>query len=299
MKKYLSLIMIVILILVITVGCVNVTNTGVLPNGSETSDQNKKGANVTSSNNMTIIPTKKVVFNEAFSGDIIKNPKAFLEKLISGFNIGMSEELVKQSLGEPTDIRVTQGPWGEESNLIYEDVQEYQITLKIVDNKVMNFEVGRYLNSTGKIPVLVNKYKPQPSEPLYYKELGFEGVILGLRVDEVLNRFGDPLKGYLTYDEMYGYDLAMVYKGATIHIILGADNPYVQFIETNNLGIVSTYRNISVGSSIEEVITSYGQPDDVWETSDFLIYSTQDYWYAIKFEIKENQVKRISIYNAS
>jgi len=77
------------------------------------------------------------------------------------------------------------------------------------------------------------------------------------------------------------------------------DNPNIQFIETNNHGNVSTYRGISVGSNIEEVFENYGQPDYTWETSEFLIYSTDDYWYAIKFEIMDNKVKGISIYSAS
>ncbi|MGD9678556.1 MAG: hypothetical protein AB7V16_09470 [Vulcanibacillus sp.] len=298
MTRRLSLILIIIFILLISVGCVNENDSTDESVVIENTDESKDSNNVLP-NDTPITPSKKAVFSEAFPEDVINNPQAFMEQLIPGFRIGMSLELVKESIGEPKDINITQGPWGEESNLIYEDIQNYQIMLKIADNRVVNFEVSRYLDSAGIIPKLINKYTPKSEEPITYQELGFEGVTLGLRVNEVLYRLGDPLKGFLTYDEMYGYDLAMVYKGVTVHIILEMDNPNIQFIETNNYGNVSTYRGISVGSNIDEVFEIYGQPDYTLETSEFLIYSTDDYWYAIKFEIMDDKVKGISIYSAS
>lgn len=302
MNRNLIFFLTITLIFVICVGCNNEDNSiveqGDSPDSVEQNNQDKDNED-TPSNNPIIVPNNKVTFNEAFSDEIINNPQFFLEQIIVGFKIGVADGIVKQSLGEPDDIIISQGPWGEESNWVYENVQNYQVTFKIVDNSLMNFEVSRYTNSNGIVPKVTNKYIPEDGEPLQYKELGFEGVILGLRIDEVLNRLGDPLKAYLTYDEMYGYDLGMIYKGITIHIILGTDNPHVQFIETNNMGNISTYRNISINSTIEDVIKSYGEPDYPWETSDSLIYSTSDYWYAIKFGVKEGKVKAISVYNAS
>ncbi len=301
MKRYLIFVLFIILIFSICVGCNNEDPKSDLNVSSDITGQNDqdKDNGDTPSKDIVIIPSKKVSFDEAFLEEVINNPQMFLEQIIAGFKIGMTDEDVIQSLGEPDEIKISQGPWGEENNWIYENVQNYQLIFKIANNSVFNFEVSRYIDSTGIVPKLTNKPLPEPGEPLLYKELGFEGVVLGLRIDEVLNRLGDPLKGYLTYDEMYGYDLAMIYKGITVHIILGTDNPHVQFIETNSMGNISTYRNISINSSIDDVITNYGQPDYPWETSDFLIYSTSDYWYAIKFEIKDGYVKNISVYNAS
>ncbi|OEF98862.1 hypothetical protein BHF71_02745 [Vulcanibacillus modesticaldus] len=246
------------------------------------------------------IDNQRLTFNEAFPKNIIDEPQVFLEQLIPGFKMGLSNEEAERLLGTPDVINATENEWGQRTEWVYEDIKGYQFILTFNDlNEVVNFKLVKYLDSRGVIPKVTNKTAPKDGEPVTYTELGFEGVLLGSKIDEVLERFGDPYKSYLSYDEMYGYDLAMVYRGITIHTILEHEEPYIQFIETNELGTVTTYRNISVGSSIEEVINRYGEPPYDWQGMDSLIYSTEDFWFAIKFEIENDKVASISIYEAS
>lgn len=305
MRKVLLLLSIILLITSLLIGC----NSQVDINTSESIDvggkvDGKDLVKVKSKediiNNDTSHVNKEVNFRQFFSEEKLSYTQDFLNSIISEFKMGMTKEHIINNLGYPDEKLSKQSYRGEEVNWIFMDVEGFQLTLMLVDDIVINFELNKYFSSHGTIPKIVNKDVPRQGASIEYNELGFEGVILGSNIEEVLNFYGEPIRSYLSNDEMYGYDLVMIYKGLSVHILLEQDQPSVQFFETNEFASIDTYRNISVGSSLNDVITNYGQPEyDGWRDTGFIIYSTTNYWSAIKFEIADNKVVNISIYNAS
>lgn len=248
-----------------------------------------------------IVNKVDVTFKEAFPYDILYGqPERFLKETIPGFYLGISKKEVNDMLGEPNITRQIESKWGNTLEWIYDDVKGYQLTVIFdTDGDFVNFQLSKYLTSKGSIPKVINKSVPNPGDPIVYTELGFEEVLLGRNVDEVVSRYGDPGKVYITYDEMYGYELAMEYLGVTVHLLIENENPYVHFIESNDLGIVETYRGIHVGSTVEEIYEQYGEPPYDWKETGDIIYATEDYWFAIRFVISDSKVESIDIYEAS
>ena len=242
-------------------------------------------------------PVVEQSFEELYS-HITNNPIGYIQSILPQFQIGMDQKQLIEAIGEPDQKGESQFDW-EDEVWIYENIQGYRLQVQIVNQTVMNFQLMRSLNSSGRIPTLVNKSVPANQATVENTELGFEQVLIGASPREVLNRWGEPSMFYLTYDEMYGYDLALVYKGATVHVFLESEKPYVHLIETNQQGKLSTYRGITIGSSVEEVIRLYGPLEYDWKETESLIYATSDYWFAIKFSINNNKVSEISIYEAS
>jgi len=249
----------------------------------------------------TVKPTDLIPFEEAFPLDqILHGTEEFIDRIIPGFRIGMSKEGLEDVLGTPDLIRQVQEEYGEKFDWVYEDVKGYRLIATFnSEQQIKNFKLSRYFGTKGIVPVIINKAKPEPGSPIEYRELGFEEIVLGNKLDEVLTKYGEPSMSYISYDDMYGYDLAMVYSGVTVHILLENDNPYVHFIEANSYNTVDTYRGIHVGSDVVDVLQSYGEPKYNWEETGDLIYATNDLWFAIRFEIKDAKVTHINIYEAS
>ncbi|KXG43881.1 hypothetical protein TEPIDINF_001331 [Tepidibacillus infernus] len=238
---------------------------------------------------------------EAFPTSLIfKKPQDFMEIIIPGFRIGLTKEQIQEKLGKPNLVQSKQIEWQNLEEWIYDDVNGYRLELQFDErNQLINFQLSKYLTARGIVPTILNRQVPTPGSPLTYSELGFQEVILGSTVDEVTGHFDQPMMAYMSYDEMYGYDLAMVYQGITVHALLETEEPYVHLIETNDDGLIPTDRGIQVGSSVDEVIKQYGPPSYDWRETGDLIYSTDDYWFAIKFKIEDDKVQSISIYEAS
>ena len=245
-------------------------------------------------------PNDEDQFTLIFTDDILSEPQKYMKQLIPGFKIGLGKNKIEEFLGEPDNIETIEYDWGKNTDWIYKQIKGYKfiVTFNYAD-QVQNFKLIKNLAGKGSIPNYIGKTQPDDGTKVKYTELGFEGVLLGNMIKDILNRYGEPLSGYMSYDEMYGYNLAMVYKGLTLHIRLETQTPYLQLIETNDMGIISSYRGISVGSSVEDVISKYGEPSYTWEESGDLIYPTEDFWFAIKFIIENEKVVSISIYEAS
>lgn len=305
-KRYILSLSIFLLIVCILIGCSsqeivdnsNLTDDKQIDSMINNVDNNTVGEDIIDNGETEV--NRNVTFDDFFSKEKIADPQNLLNSIIPDFKIGMTVEHVKANLGEPDEIILKESLRGQENHWVYQNAKNYQLTIMFLDNRVVNFELNKYLSSQGVVPKIVNKTLPKQGGSLEYFELGFEGVLLGSTVEEVLNFYGEPIRCYLSNDDMYGYELVMIYKGLLIQIFLEQDQPSVQYFKTNDLDKVSTYRNISVGSSLDEVILEYGQPEyDGWQESDFLIYSTDNYWSAIRFEFSDNNVSSISIYNAS
>ncbi len=243
----------------------------------------------------------KISFKEVFLSDqLFGNPEQFLTSIIPGFNINLSKEEAEKNLGKPDNNQTTQMDWGKEYTWVYDNIKGYQLTMIFSeDGYLSNFQLSKYFLTKGTITKVYNKSTPEPGEPIGYPELGFEDILLGATIDEILSGNGDPNKGYITYDEMYGYDLALVYQGITVHMSLEQESPYVHFIETNDLETIDTYRGVHTGSAVEDVIEKYGEVAYDWHETGDIIYATEDYWFAYKFIIENEKVVAIHIYEAS
>lgn len=253
-----------------------------------------------SSNQNPVNTNKPVTFYEAFPSSINGNPDQFINSILPGFSMGISKGKTKELLGEPTLIEKYQYEWGEMEDWLYEDVKGYTLVVTFnPDGSLGNFKLIKQLTGRGTIPKVTNKSVPADGSLISYNELGFEGVLLGTTVKDVINRFGEPYQTYISNDEMYGYTLALVYRGITINVFLANEDPYVQFIETNDLGSIETYRGISVGDSVYDVIEKYGEPAYDWAEAGDIVYATEDYWFGIKFHIKNEKVTSINIFEAS
>lgn len=243
---------------------------------------------------------KSVAFSEAFPENVLGNPEQFVNSIIPGFEIGLTKDEIQQKIGKPDLIEATETEWGKGEDWLYDNIKDYQIIVSFTEEGYLtNFKIVKQLSGRGIIPKITNKQAPADQAPITFSELGYEGVILGTTTDDVLNRFGEPFQTYLSKDEMYGYTLALVYRGITINVFLENNNSYVQVIETNSYGSVDTYRGIHVGSSVDDVIAKYGKPPYDWQQTGDLVYATEDYWFGIKFTIKDDKVSSIYIYEAS
>lgn len=310
MKKTLNGLLLLVMITGLLSGC-NLVGNDEKSGASDgiNSPVNQNPSEQTGGTNDTPIPTEDpdisnrvdVTFKEAFPYDILYGqPEKFLKEIIPGFYLGISKEEIHNMLGEPNTTRQVEGNWENTLEWIYEDVKGYQLTVIFdTEGHFVNFQLSKYLTSKGSFPKVINKSVPNPGEPIVYNELGFEEVLLGINVDEVISRYGDPEKVYITYDEMYGYDLVMEYLGVSVHVLIENENPYVHFIESNDLGVVETYRGIHVGSTVEEIYEQYGEPPYDWKETGDIIYATEDYWFAIRFVISDGKVESIDIYEAS
>lgn len=243
---------------------------------------------------------KPVTFYEAFPSSVNGNPDQFINSILPGFSIGMSKDKTKELLGEPLLVEKYHYEWGEMEDWLYEEVKGYTLVVTFnQDGSLGNFKLIKQLTGRGIIPKVTNKSVPVAGSQISYNELGFEGVLLGTTVKDVINRFGEPYQTYISNDEMYGYTLAIVYRGITISVLLSNEDPYVQFIETNDLGTIETYRGVSVGDSVYKVIEKYGEPEYDWAEAGDIVYATDDYWFGIKFQIKNEKVTSINIFEAS
>lgn len=261
---------------------------------SEESNKESDDSQSSPSENQTI---EEQTFEEFYT-TISKNPVGYIQSILPNFQIWMDQQELVKLVGEPDQKSPGKNDW-EDEVWVYDNIKGYRLQVQMVNQSVMNFQLMKSLPSTGRIPTIVNKPVPTKNAPLENSELGFEQVLIGFSTDEVLSRWGEPSMFFLTYDEMYGYDLALVYKGATVHVFLEAEKPYVHMMEANQYGSILTARGISIGSSVNEVIDYYGQPEYDWKETETLIYATSDYWFAIKFTISNDKVAGISIYEAS
>lgn len=245
-------------------------------------------------------PKDNISLFEAFPEIIFSNPEAFLQQLIPGFKLGINKVKVENLLGKPIEKKIRDNEWDNREEWSYRNIKGYNLIL-IFDSfdQIVNFQLSKELAGKGFIPKVLNKPIPTNGEPINYNELGFEEVLVGTSFEEVLKRSSEPISGYISFDEMYGYNLSLIYQGITIHILLEKEDPYIQFIETNDYGILETYRGVKVGSSVDIVIEKYGEPQYDWVEVGDLIYATGDYWFAIKFYIENDIVTAISIYEAS
>lgn len=256
--------------------------------------------NTDSSGQNPVDVNKPVTFYEAFPSSINGNPDQFINKILPGFSIGISKDKTKELLGEPSLIENYRYEWGETEDWLYENIEGYTLVVTFnPDGSLGNFKLIKQLTGKGTIPKVTNKSVPDDGSQISYNELGFEGVLLGTTVKDVINRFDEPYQTYISNDEMYGYTLALVYRGLTINVLLANEEPYVQFIETNDLGIIETYRGISVGDSVHDVIEKYGEPAYDWAEAGDIVYATEDYWFGIKFLIENEKVTSINIFEAS
>jgi len=243
-----------------------------------------------------------VSFKEAFPSDaVFGKPEEFLRNIIPGFQLKWSQEDVERTLGKPDSVQTVQYDWGKQVSWIYQNLAGYQLTLLYDEQgEAVNFQLTKYFKAKGSIPKVRNKSVPKEGDPIGYSELGFEEILLGSTIDEMISGFGDPMESYITYDEMYGYDLVLIYQGVNVHMLIEeGENPYVHLIETNDYAVVETYRGIHAGSTVDEVIKQYGKPSYDWQETGDIIYATEDYWFAIKFIIENEKVKSILIYEAS
>lgn len=307
-RKNILIIMVVLLLgVILFAGCQNDNppDNVEIPDGtSEPIDKDPSEQNTPDDDSNVEKPSpneeKNIAFNESFPSVIYGNPKGFIKQIVPDFKIGLSQEEAEQAFGEPDLAKKHQFNWGATNEWVYNNVNDYQLSLTFDDfGNLFNFKLSKYLSSNGVIPKVINKTTPTKGDPIDYSELGFEEVLLGTPIKDVLNRFGEPMESYMSYDEFYGFNLGMVYQGITLHIKLENDKPYVQYIETNDLGTVETYRGIQVGSLVEDVIESYGNPPYDWKETGDLIYATDDYWFAIKFTVESDKVTSIDIYEAS
>lgn len=271
---------------------------------NQNSDQtagNDAPSDVTDVNSNTNVIKTKATFKEIFNNTIMSNPKAFIGKVVPQFEIGLTKEETEKILGKPDHITTEHHQWGDSKNWIYDNIKGYQLIIIFnPDDTIITFQLLKDLIGNGIVPKVQNIEMPNSIEPINYNELGFEGILIGNKIDQVLQKFGEPKTGFLTYDEMNGYSLGMEYQGVTIYISLEGDEPYIQQMDTNDLGIVNTYRKIHVGSTVDDIIESYGEPQTPeWKETGELIYATEDYWFAIKFKVENNKVVSISIYEAS
>lgn len=268
---------------------------------AEKDNSDKQEPTSTASSNQDPAGTNQpVTFYEAFPSSINGNPDQFINSILPGFSIGISKDKTKELLGEPTLVEKYQYEWGEMEDWLYEDVKGYTLVVTFnPDSSLGNFKLIKQLTGRGTIPKVTNKSVPADGSKISYNELGFEGVLLGTTVKDVINRFGEPYQTYISNDEMYGYTLAIVYRGITINVLLASEEPYVQFIETNDSGTIETYRGVSVGDSVYEVIEKYGEPEYDWKEAGDIVYATDDYWFGIKFQIENEKVTSINIFEAS
>jgi len=315
MSKSIKIMMLFGLIILLLTGCSDDSSTETTPaveepktvekpttdgTASEDNSAKQEPASTSSSTQNPVASTMPVTFYEAFPSSINGNPDEFINSILPGFSIGISKEKTKELLGEPTLIEKYQYEWGEMEDWLYEDIKGYKLVVTFnPDGNLGNFKLLKQLSGRGTIPNLTNKAVPADSSTISYNELGFEGVLLGTTVKDVINRFGEPYQTYISNDEMYGYTLALVYRGITINVLLANEEPYVQFIETNDLGSIETYRGISLGDSVYKVIEKYGEPAYDWVEAGDIVYATDDYWFGIKFLIENEKVTSINIFEAS
>lgn len=314
MKKGYKFIFILGLILILLSGCnnndseinkqpQNPNNTDITTEQPDNSDVDNSNQNNNEDDSSTTEPdtdnNTDTTFKQAFPQLAMENPASYLEELVPGFRIGLTKEEAESLLGKPYSIQNTVYEWEEREESTYNDFNNYQFVVSFNNTgHLANFKLIKELNGNGIIPIVKNKVVPADGEILNYAELGFEGVNLGFSIDEALESYGEPIQSYLSYDSMYGYTIALVYKGVTLNALLG-DSSHIQFIESNHFGTVETYRGIKVGDTVDEVLQKYGEPPYDWREAGDLIYATEDYWFGIKFHIENDKVKYINIYEAS
>jgi|GEM_PF-6288648 len=307
MRKLYSAIILLLLTLLV-VGCSDIGGDNPIveeipqvnqdPTDEKPNDQEVPAEQTVSENTEKIVTNG--VFKEFFPDIIFTDPQLFIQQLVPGFKLGLSKQEVENLIGIPKQTNSYNNGWEDREDWLYDEVRDYAVLLTFDSfNHVVNFQISKELPGLGLVPKAPNKYKPVDEGKITYEELGFEEILVGTTLAEVIERLGEPVQGFISYDEMYGYDLGIVYQGITLHVLLEKELHYIQFIETNSLGSPETYRGIKVGSSVDAVIEKYGNPPYERADDDDLIYATEDYWFAIKFQVYEGKVVAISIYEAS